>query len=91
MTKQEKSYVNAACQFGCVICGNTAEWHHLPMARLENAHVAGYPLCREHHEGCAYPGQSIHSDRMLFEGKYGTELRLMQKTILRVFERSVPF
>jgi len=92
MTKEEKAYIEAASQFGCAACGaKPTEWHHLPMARIENAHACGFPLCFEHHQGKEFIGQSIHYDKLLFEKNHNTELRLLQKTILRVFSRSIPF
>jgi len=89
-TKEESQYIDAAMAQGCIICGKPAQFHHLPMAR-PNAMAMGYPLCAEHHTGTAYPGESIHSDRLLFTQKHGSELELMQKSILRVFARSIPF
>ena len=95
MNKQEKEYVNLAVKGGCIICGEPAVWHHLPEARGCNAHTCGYGLCPKHHTGTAYSGQSIHSSRLLFTLKHGTELELMQKTLLRVIaelsRQTVPF
>lgn len=87
MNRLEKEYIEEAVAGGCIICGAPAQWHHLPGARSCNAHVAGYPLCQTHHTGQEYPGQSIHSSRLLFAQKHGTELELMQKAMLRVFKR----
>ena len=90
MTNQEKRFVDAMMLHGCVICGEQAQFHHLPMARPD-ALAIGYPLCRDHHQGEAFPGQSVHSDRLLFCGKHGSELELFQQAMLKVFERSLPF
>jgi len=84
MTAAQKRYVALSCSFGCVVCGAPAEYHHLPGARTVNAYTAGYPLCPEHHRGQEYPGQSIHSSRLLFFGKHGDEFVLMEKNLLRV-------
>lgn len=86
MTKQEKAYVDLAVSGGCIIegCGQPAEWHHLPGARIVGALAMGYPVCAEHHRGQEFPGQSVHSSRLLFTQQYGDELVLAQKTMLRM-------
>lgn len=89
MNRIEKAYVNAAVEQGCIICGSAAEWHHLPYSRSCNSHCVGFPVCADHHRGEAFPGQSIHSSRLLFEHKHGTEFELLQKTMLRVFSHSL--
>ena len=90
MTDAERRFVDALLAPGCIICGADAELHHIPEAR-PNCLALGIPLCPEHHRGMAFPGQSIHSSRLIFCGKYGSELELMQAAILKVFQRSVPF
>lgn len=92
MTKDEKQLVEAILSHGCMVedCTNPPEFHHLYGAR-PNALAIGFGLCRDHHRGEAYPGQSLHSSRLIFEGKHGTELELQQKALIKVFKRSVPF
>ncbi|MDD5487072.1 MAG: hypothetical protein PHW65_05920 [Dehalococcoidales bacterium] len=90
MTPDEKMLVEAILSHGCVICGQPAQFHHIKNAR-PNALACGFGLCVEHHTGEAYPGQSIHSSKLLFEGKHGTELELFQAVLFKVFNRSVPF
>jgi len=82
-TKQESNVIDKLVEHGCVICGNPAQFHHLPEAR-PNALAMGFPLCLEHHTGQEYPGQSIHSNRLLFCQKYGTELELFQKALFKI-------
>jgi len=89
-TKEESRYIEAALEQGCILCGKPAQFHHLPGAR-PNSLAMGYALCPEHHTGMEYPGQSIHSNRLLFTQKYGSELELMQKSMIRVFARLIPF
>ena len=89
-TKQESIYIDAAVSQGCIICGEPAQFHHLPGAR-PNALAIGFCLCPDHHTGAEYPGQSIHSSRLLFTQKYGSELELFQKSMLQIFEHSIPF
>ena len=91
MTTEESRLVDAMCACGCTVCDATGvEFHHLPMAR-PGALAVGYPLCKEHHKGMSYPGESIHSNRLLFTQKYGPELELMQKAILRAFGKNTQF
>lgn len=90
MTEDEKMLVEALVSHGCIICGKPAEFHHLPEAR-PNALAIGYPLCDEHHRGEAFPGQSIHSSRLLFTQKHGSEVELQQAALIKVFKRSIPF
>ena len=90
MTNDEKMLVDALVAHGCVICGQPAQFHHLPGAR-PNALAIGYPLCMEHHTGQEYHGQSIHNGNQEFCAKYGSELELHQQALIKAFKRSVPF
>ena len=88
MTTEEYRLVDAMCACGCTVCdATTVEFHHLPMAR-PNALSMGYPLCESHHRGQSFPGESIHSDRLIFTGKYGSELELAQKALIRAFNKT---
>jgi len=94
MTNEESALVSAMCDCGCTVCDvandDEIEFHHLPTAR-PGALAMGFPLCKSHHTGKEFPGESIHSSRLIFTGKYGTELELAQKALMRVFEKTIPF
>ena len=92
MTTEEKQMVEAILSFGCMVegCHSKPEFHHIFGAR-PNALAIGFGLCPDHHRGMSYPGESIHSSKLLFEGKHGTELELLEKSLLLVFARSIPF
>jgi len=80
MTAREKSYVQLSVSFGCVVCGQEAQFHHLPMARTLGAYSHGYPLCPEHHTG----QHGVHGSRLSFEGQHGNEQRLFCESNLKV-------
>jgi len=94
MKKSEKEYLNAVAGLGCVVCRNLgygptpAAVHHIRAGqgmsqRAGNALVI--PLCPQHHQhGGA--GVAIHSGQREFEKLYGTEIELLNQTILRVYE-----
>ena len=82
MKKLEKEYLNKVANLGCIICGQSAEIHHLRTGmgmgqRNDNNNVI--PFCPTHHRLGGY-GVAYHAGRLLFEANFGTELELLQKT-----------
>ena len=96
MNKREKAYLDAVASLGCIVCrqlnyGNTpAVIHHIRAGqgmsqRAGNALVI--PLCPEHHNQGGN-GIAIHAGQKTWENMYGTELELLNQTILDVYEAS---
>jgi hypothetical protein len=83
-TAAESRYMGRVSAAGCVICGEPAAIHHPRFAagmgqRASNWLAIG--LCFEHHQG----ELSIHGNKRQFEALFGTEERLLAKTIELVF------
>lgn len=90
----EKVYMNRVSELGCVVCRNEkhgktpAVIHHIRDGqgmgqRAPNALII--PLCPMHHNMGGY-GVAIHSGQKQWEKLYGTELELLNQTILDVME-----
>ena len=85
MNKAEKTYLNRVAELPCAACGDTPiQIHHIREGqgmgqRAGNGMVI--PLCPECHLG----DFSIHSSREQFTGIYGSELQLLNETILKAF------
>lgn len=87
MTKDERKYLSAVAELGCIICrrlgymGTPAEIHHVRGMGLgmgvRSSHYQTIPLCPEHHRGNAgYHGMG----RKAFERRYSvTEAELVDQ------------
>ena len=94
MKKSEKAYLDAVANLGCIVCrdcgyGPTpAVIHHIRTGqgmgqRAGNALVI--PLCPQHHN-MGGKGVAIHAGQKEWENLYGSELELLNRTILNVYE-----
>lgn len=92
--KTEKEYMSAVAELGCVVCRNLnygptpAVIHHIRAGqgmsqRAGNALIL--PLCPQHHNMGGH-GVAIHAGQKEWESLYGSELDLLNQTILEVFE-----
>lgn len=96
MTKDDKQYLNDISSLGCVACriagyGPTpAEIHHPREGQgmsQRAEHKSGIPLCPAHHRGTQHPAvPSIHLDKLMFVGMFGTEAELVEQTRREVAE-----
>ena len=96
MTKDDKQYLNDISSLGCVACriagyGPTpAEIHHPREGHgmsQRAKHKSGIPLCPAHHRGTQHPAvPSIHLDKLMFVGMFGTEAELVEQTRREVAE-----
>lgn len=93
-TKAEHFWIDHAVRLGCVVCRNLGQgatpavFHHLRLgmgAAMRNGNAIGIPLCPTHHQGGGH-GVSYHDGPKTFERMYGTELELLNQTILEVSE-----
>jgi hypothetical protein len=94
MTADERRYVTAALEHGCIVCKlhhgavTPAEWHHVTAGGRRLGHQQGFALCPMHHRGVNLaPGEvPRHSPnggqggRNAFERKYQPEAVLVQIT-----------
>lgn len=90
MTKDEKNYLDAITELGCIACrldgrGKVpAEVHHPRSGTglsLRAPHKDALPLCEKHHRGTDHPNTaSIHLSPMKFISQYGTEKDLWERT-----------
>ena len=88
MTKKERDHVSRVVEMGCIVCVNLeygetpAEAHHIGNGAW-GTKATSYeviPLCPTHHRTGGY-GVAVHSGRMGFEEKYGTEQELLAQTL----------
>ncbi len=86
-TKQEKEHMAKVASLGCIICGATAEVHHITGAGmgLRSSHFETIPLCTKHHRTGEF-GEAVHNGTRTFEGRYGTQQELLAKTLERLSE-----
>lgn len=90
-TAIEKKYMGEIASLGCVICGSPAEIHHIRQGQGMSQRASNFlviPLCPHHHRLGGH-GESIHQGQGMFEMRYDDELRLLAKTIERIFKRSL--
>lgn len=67
---------------GCLICRRPAEVHHIRHqvgAGRRSSPYQTIPLCPEHHRH-GNRGVAIHSGKVTWERKFGTELELLEQT-----------
>ena len=83
-TKAEKKWMNAICEYGCIVCWNEfgfqsrAVPHHMDGKTKPGAHFKTIPLCGEHHQTGDY-GTALHEGRVAWEKKYGTQEQLLKQ------------
>jgi hypothetical protein len=94
MQEIEKKYMDRVSELGCIVCRNQkygknpAVIHHIRTGqgisqRAPNGLII--PLCPMHHNMGGH-GVAIHSGQKQWENLYGTELELLNQTILEVFD-----
>ena len=90
MKSKERLYLRAVAELGCLICKRPPELHHI-RAGQGMAQRAGHglviPLCAEHHRTGGV-GVALHAGQTTWEAIYGTELELLDNTIIEVFKNA---
>lgn len=84
---QEKAWMSAICELGCICCRNElgifspAMPHHLEGKTKEGAHYKTIPLCFQHHQSGKNDAQcvSVHPYKAQFEKRYGSQEDLLQQ------------
>jgi len=93
-TLAEKWWVARVVSLGCVVCRNLghgetpANYHHIRTgqgAGQRSGNGLGIPLCKVHHQDGGQ-GVAYHAGPKTFERMYGSELELLNQTILDVAE-----
>jgi len=93
-TLAEKWWVARVVSLGCVVCRNLghgetpAHYHHIRTgqgAGQRSGNGLGIPLCPAHHQHGGH-GVAYHAGPKTFERIYGSELELLNQTILEVAE-----
>ncbi|WP_066017938.1 Ref family recombination enhancement nuclease [Endozoicomonas atrinae] len=86
MTSEERDYLQAVAQLGCIACrknglpGTPAEVHHQRSgtgAGRRASHFDTMPLCPGHHR---FYDDAIHCNATLFISRYGSEQALVKQT-----------
>lgn len=84
-TKAESEHMAKVAALGCIVrlwndrCGQPAECHHIRHqvgAGRRSSHFHTIPLCPTHHRHGNH-GTAIHSGKVTWERKFGTELELL--------------
>jgi len=87
-TIEEKRWLDAVSQLGCVVCRNTgrgatpAEIHHIRAGQgmsQRASHLETIPLCVTHHRSGGN-GVAVHAGTRRFEDNFGTERELLDQT-----------
>ena len=73
--------MSIVAELGCVVCGDTAEIHHITTGvgmgqRANNYQVI--PLCPRHHRNGGH-GVAIHAGKKTWEALYGSELDILNQ------------
>lgn len=88
-TVTEKAYHEAVASLPCAACDAIGvQLHHIRVGQgmsQRAGHGLVIPLCPDCHTG----NFSIHSSRRQFQAVYGSELALLNDTILEVFRREM--
>lgn len=80
-TLEEKAYMNAVAQLGCLICRQPAELHHVRNNTgigLRPSHYNVIPLCHCHHRTNNF-GHAVHNGVKTFEANYGTQQEMLER------------
>ena len=86
-TRTEKEYMDRVAQLTCAACGeHGVQIHHIRNGTMgkRSGNALVIPLCPECHTG----GFSIHMTPKEFQGLYGSELEMLNETILMVFDET---
>ncbi len=81
-TKAEQDHMDAVARLGCLICGATAEVHHITTGvgmGQRASHYDTIPLCPRCHRTGAV-GVAIHAGKRTWEQRHGTEMELLERT-----------
>lgn len=95
-TKEEAAYLASIVELGCIAChidghpGVPAEVHHILRDGQRMGHLFTIPLCApgHHREGQSVGRISRHPFKARFEGFYGSELTLLDRTRVLVSQRT---
>jgi len=89
-TKKEKDYMGKVAELGCVVCRNLGHGptpalvhHAFYGAGKRDKHFLIFPLCPTHHQTGGV-GVALHADDKAFYALYGSELALLNQTIMEV-------
>ena len=89
-TSAEKRYMSKVAELGCCICRNLGHGptpaliHHCFYgAGKRDNHFLILPLCPEHHQTGGV-GVALHADDKTFYALYGSEIQLLNQTIMEV-------
>ena len=81
-TSAEDRHMDAVAELGCVVCRihlgvfSPAAIHHIDGKTKPGAHMRVLPICPNHHTNGGY-GVALHSGRVEWEKRYGTQAELM--------------
>lgn len=97
MTKDEKRWLDAITQLGCIVCiiegieGTPAEPHHRLSGGRRMGHRYSIPLCPPHHRSGRNDARVVSRDQCQrrFEARYGTEAALQARTEREVRARGL--
>ena len=83
-TKAEREHMDRVARLGCLICGATAEVHHVTTGvgmGQRASHYDTIPLCPRHHKATVGGlGEAIHAGKRTWEQRHGAELELLERT-----------
>lgn len=89
-TAMEKKYMDIAASFPCACCGAFGvELHHAREGQGKSQRAGNYlviPLCRDCH-GQDLGSQGVHGDKTRMRIYRTDEMKMLNETIGRVFER----
>jgi hypothetical protein len=91
MTLALKAYKSLVADLGCAVeyCGRPAALHHPRFAAGMSQRSSDWlviPLCPDHHQHGGH-GVAIHAGQSTFESLYGSEEKLLAKTIELVYAK----
>lgn len=84
--KAEREHMDKVAELGCVVCGWTAEVHHITSGVGMGQRASNYetiPLCPTHHRNGGL-GVAIHAGKKTWESKHGRELDHLAETKRRL-------
>jgi len=91
-TRVEKQWMSDSAAIGCVVCRNLgygrspAEIHHIKAGcgiSQRSSNLKTLPLCHAHHR-TGGDGVAFHANSKLWQEKFGTELELLDQTVIDV-------
>jgi len=92
-TKEEKAWLDAICQIGCIVCLNEFNIytpcmpHHMDGKTKPGAHFKTIGLCDGHHQNGG-PGVAFHATgKKTWEARYGTQKALLEQTKMLINEK----